>query len=506
MTKIDPYLQKILTAKVYDVAVETPLDKAPNLSARLSNTILIKREDLQKTFSFKVRGAYNKIAHLSEEELKKGVICASAGNHAQGVALAAKKLGIRAVIVMPTTSPSVKVNAVKAKKAEVVLHGESYSDAFTHAKIIEKKEGLTFIHPFDDPYVIAGQGTIAVEILRQYQGPLDAVFVAVGGGGLISGIATYIKHIRPEVKVIAVEPADSDAMHQSIKQNKRVILKNVGLFADGVAVKQVGKENFKICKKFVDDFVLVSTDEIAAGIKDCFEDLRAILEPSGAVAVAGVKKYIDQKNWKGKNVVAIACGANMNFDRLRFVAERAEVGEKKEALFAVTLPERPGALKEFCNILGDRSVTEFNYRYSDKNIAHIFLGVTIKGVEDLAKFKKILSKSLFPFQDLTESELAKLHIRHMIGGHISNNNPVEQIFRIEFPEKPGALTNFLSHLPQALNISLFHYRNHGSDMGRVLIGLQVERSKNNSVLNFLNTVGYSYCDETKNLAYNLFLG
>ncbi len=508
------YLKKILTAKVYDVATESDLDVAPILSKRLKNQVLLKREDQQPVFSFKLRGAYNKMAQLSPDQLKKGVICASAGNHAQGVALGARKLGTRAVIVMPITTPALKIDAVKALGGEVVLHGDSYTDAYAHSVKLGHKQGLTFIHPFDDPEVIAGQGTIAMEMLRQHQGPLHAVFVAIGGGGLISGVANYIKAVRPEVKVIGVQTMDSDAMLQSVNAGKRVALSDVGLFADGTAVKLVGEETFRVAKHLVDEYITVDTDAVCAAIKDVFVDTRSIVEPSGAMAVAAMKKYVAQHKTQGETYAAILCGANMNFDRLRFVAERAEVGEEREALFAVTIPEERGSFKRFCTLLGDlpafggskspRSVTEFNYRISDASQAHVFVGLTTSGPGESSKIAHHLSKNGFQALDLSHDDLAQEHIRHMVGGHsaLAQN---ERLLRFVFPERPGALMKFLSAMRPGWNISLFHYRNQGADYGRILVGLQVPDKDQASFEKFLHTVGYPHVDETDNPVYKLFL-
>jgi threonine dehydratase len=507
------YLKKILTARVYDVAVESTLEPAKNLSRRVHNTVLLKREDQQAVFSFKLRGAYNKMAHLSAAQLKKGVICASAGNHAQGVALGAHKLGTRAVIVMPVTTPQVKVDAVKSFGGEVILHGDSYSDAYTHAVKLEKKNGLTFVHPFDDPDVIAGQGTIAMEILRQIQtigqGSLDAVFVAIGGGGLISGVANYIKAVRPEVKVIGVQMNDSNAMALSVGAGKRVTLPDVGLFADGTAVKLVGEETFRISRELVDEFITVDTDAVCAAIKDIFIDTRSIVEPSGAMSVAAIKQYVATHKTKGETYAAILCGANMNFDRLRFVAERAEVGEEREALFAVTIPEERGSFRRFCELIGalpggPRSVTEFNYRISDASEAHVFVGLTTHGKGESTKIANNFSKHGFKALDLTHDDLAKEHIRHMVGGHtaLSDN---ERLLRFVFPERPGALMKFLGAMKPGWNISLFHYRNQGADYGRILVGLQVPKADNKAFKDFLDTLGYPHVEETDNPVYRLFL-
>jgi len=507
------YLKKILTARVYDVAVESALEPAKNLSRRLNNTVLLKREDQQPVFSFKLRGAYNKMAHLSAAQLKKGVICASAGNHAQGVALSAQKLGTRAVIVMPTTTPQVKIDAVKGWGGEVVLHGDSYSDAYAHAVLLEKKRGLTFVHPFDDPDVIAGQGTIAMEILRQLQSlgsrRLDAVFVAIGGGGLISGVANYIKAVRPEIKVIGVQMNDSDAMIQSVKAKKRVTLPEVGLFSDGTAVKLVGEETFRISRELVDDYITVDTDAVCAAIKDVFVDTRSIVEPAGALAVAAIKQYVATHKTKGETYAAILCGANMNFDRLRFVAERAEVGEEREALFAVTIPEERGSFRRFCELIGalpggPRSVTEFNYRINDAAEAHVFVGLTTSAKGESSKIAAKFSRHGFKALDLTHDELAKEHIRHMVGGHSALSND-ERLLRFIFPERPGALMKFLSLMRPGWNITLFHYRNQGADYGRILVGLQVPKADNAAFKTFLDTLGYPHVEETDNPVYRLFL-
>ena len=498
------YLEKILNAQVYDVAVETPLDPAPNLSARIGNPILFKREDMQPVFSFKLRGAYNKIAQLSPERLKRGVICASAGNHAQGVALSAAKVSCRAVIVMPTTTPAIKIQAVRNRGGEVVLAGDSYDEAYAHALELEKTQKLTFVHPFDDPEVIAGQGTIGMEILRQHPKPIHAVFCCVGGGGLISGVAAYVKRLRPETKIIGVEAVDAAAMTQSLQAGKRVRLKQVGLFADGAAVKYVGEETFRMCQLYVDEMVLVDTDAICAAIKDVFEDTRAVLEPAGALAVAGAKAYAAQHKLKDKTLVAIASGANMNFDRLRFVAERAEIGEQREAVLAVTLPEKPGAYKKFLSLIGARHITEFNYRFNDVKEAHVFVGVQASSRAESLKLVEQLRKNGYATLDLTEDEMAKSHVRHLVGGH-SPKVDHEILYRFEFPERPGALMNFLSQMSSGWNISLFHYRNHGADYGRVLVGMQVPPAEMKQFKEFLKNLGYAHWNETDNPAYKLFL-
>ncbi len=503
------YLKKILNARVYDVATESAMESAQNLSQRLHNTVLLKREDQQPVHSFKLRGAYNKMAHLTPAQLKKGVICASAGNHAQGVALGANKLGCRAVIVMPITTPQVKVDAVKALGGEVVLMGDSYSDAFKHATVLEKKMGMTFVHPFDDPDVIAGQGTIAMEMLRQHQGRLDAVFVAIGGGGLISGVANYIKAVRPEIKVIGVQMNDSDAMIQSVSAKKRVTLNDVGLFSDGTAVKLVGEESFRITRNLVDDYMTVDTDSVCAAIKDVFVDTRSIVEPAGALAVAAIKQYVAKHKTKGETYAAILCGANMNFDRLRFVAERAEVGEEREAIFAVTIPEERGSFKRFCELIGNlpggpRNVTEFNYRISDAAKAHVFVGLTTQGTGESTRISNNFKKHGFENIDLTHDDLAKEHIRHMVGGH-SSLAQNERLMRFVFPERPGALMKFLNLMRPNWNISLFHYRNQGADYGRILVGLQVPEKDDKAFEKFLNTLGYPHVEETHNPVYRMFL-
>jgi threonine dehydratase len=502
--KTAAYLEKILTAKVYDVAIESPLEPAPAISRRMGNNILLKREDKQPVFSFKLRGAYNKMAHLKPEELARGVICASAGNHAQGVALAAQKLGARATIVMPVTTPRIKVAAVAARGAKVELHGDSYHEASLHAKALAKKHKLTFVHPYDDPLVIAGQGTIGLEILRQHTRPIDAIFVPVGGGGLIAGIAAYVKRVSPKTKIIGVEPVDSNAMQASLKAGRRVTLPHVNIFADGVAVKQVGKETFRLCRELVDDMVLVDTDEICAAIKDIFEDTRAVVEPAGGLSLAGAKRWIERRRVKGRTFVAIAGGANMNFDRLRFVAERAELGEHREAVLAVTIPEEPGSFRHLCELLGKRSVTEFNYRFAPGSEAHVFLGVSVSGREEAQRLISQLDRHHMKAVDLSDNELAKLHVRHLVGGRTREAGN-EMLYRFEFPERPGALMNFLDHMGSGWNITLFHYRNHGADVGRVLIGLQVPEAERGAFRRFLRELGYDYTDESRNPAYRFFL-
>ena len=500
------YLQRILTARVYDVAIESPLEPARTLSRRLGHHVLLKREDQQPVFSFKLRGAYNKMARLAPEALARGVICASAGNHAQGVALSARKLGCHATIVMPVTTPKLKIDAVRALGAEVVLHGDSYSDAHGHAKTLEAERKLAFVHPFDDPDVIAGQGTVAMEILRQHQGPLDAVFVAIGGGGLIAGVASYIKAVRPEVKVIGVQMNDSDAMLRSVRAGKRVTLADVGLFSDGTAVKLVGEETFRIVRELVDDFVVVDTDEVCAAIKDVFQDTRSILEPAGAMGVAAIKQYAAalQDKAKGRTFVAITCGANMNFDRLRFVAERAEFGEQREALFAVTLPEERGSFRRLCELIGSRSVTEFNYRISDARQAHVFVGIAIGQRDEADRIERNLVRHGFACVNLTDDELANEHVRHMVGGR-SELARDEHLYRFTFPERPGALMRFLAAMHPDWNISLFHYRNQGADYGRILVGLQVPKGNTRALAAFLGDLGYPFVDESANPVYRLFL-
>ena len=504
MRKTD-YLEKILNARVYDVAQQTPLEVAPGLSRRLGNRLLLKREDLQPVFSFKLRGAYNKMAGLTRAQLARGVIAASAGNHAQGVALAAQKLGCRAVIVMPVTTPRIKIEAVAQRGARVVLHGDSYDEAYRHALKLKRKHGLTFVHPYDDPEVIAGQGTIGMEILRQSTRPIHAVFVAVGGGGLIGGIAAYLKRLRPSVRVIGVEPTDADAMARSLKAGRRVVLPHVGLFADGVAVKQVGRETFRLAREFVDEMVLVDTDEMCAAIKDVFEDTRVVLEPAGALAIAGAKAWVEKRGVRGKTLVAVACGANTNFDRLRFVAERAEVGEHREAVLAVTIPERRGSFRRFLDALGGRNVTEFNYRMSGPSEAHIFVGVSVHGREETARIVRRLARAGCGTLDLSDNEMAKEHVRHMVGGRsmLAQN---ELLYRFEFPERQGALMKFLRSMNPTWNISLFHYRNLGADYGNVLVGLQVPRREMGDFRRFLGRLGYPHANETRNPAYRLFLG
>ncbi|GFE89163.1 L-threonine dehydratase [Steroidobacter agaridevorans] len=501
------YLERILKARVYDVAIATPLDAAPRLSRRLGNSILFKREDLQPVFSFKIRGAYNKIAHLSDTAAKRGVICASAGNHAQGVALAAKRRGIPATIVMPQTTPQIKVQAVLDHGAEVVLHGDDYDQAYEHAMKVMGERQLAFIHPFDDPDVIAGQGTIGMELLRQCAGEqIDAIFIAVGGGGLIAGVAAYVKYLFPKIKIIGVEPDDADAMYKSMQAGKRVTLDRVGIFADGVAVRRVGEETFRLVREYVDEIILVSTDEICAAMQDIFEENRTIVEPSGALSVAGIKRYVQREQCRDRTFISINCGANVNFDRLRHVAERADIGGQREALISVEIPEAKGSFLRFCETLGRRSITEFNYRYSDTASAQLFVGL---GLSDGRREKEATIKSLkdtgYTVHDMSDNEVAKLHVRYMIGGHARGLDN-ERLFRFEFPERPGALLKFLNAIGTRWNITLFHYRNHGSDYGRVLVGVQIPPSESTEFDLHVRELKYVYAEETENSAYKMFLG
>ena len=501
-----PYIERILKARVYDVAIESPLEEAPRLSRRLGNHVLLKREDLQPVFSFKLRGAYNRIAHLSDSAAKRGVVCASAGNHAQGVALSARRRGIPAVIVMPRTTPQIKVEAVIDLGGEVVLHGDDYDTALERALELARERSLVFVHPFDDPDVIAGQGTIGVELLRQTGGHLDAIFVPVGGGGLISGIAVYVKYLYPNIRIIGVEPEDAASMYESLKAGRRVTLDRVGIFADGVAVKRVGEETFSLCRSHVDEIVLLDTDEICAAIQDVFEDTRSIVEPAGALAVAGLKKYIAREGWRDRRVVAINSGANVNFDRLRHVAERADLGGEREALLAVTIPERPGSFLRFCELLGNRNVREFNYRYESEQAAQIFVSFGLaQGRTESDVVIRALREGGYIVTDMTDNEMAKLHVRYMVGGRARGIRD-ELLYRFEFPERPGALLKFLQAVGSRWNISLFHYRNHGSDYGRVLAGIQVPPADRPSFLQYLNELHYAYAEETDNPAYRMFLG
>jgi len=513
------YIKRILNARIYDLAIETPLELAPLVSSRIGSKVLLKREDLQPVFSFKIRGAYNKLLQLKPSVREAGVIAASAGNHAQGLALAAQHLKINATIVMPRTTPAIKVDAVKFRGAKVILHGDTYDEASTYAQKLVDEKGLTYIHPYDDADVIAGQGTVGMEILRQYSGHIDAMFIPVGGGGLCAGVAAYIKYVRPEIKIYAVEPEEAACLKAAMDKNRRVTLPEVGIFADGVAVAQIGKEPYRIMKDLIDGVITVSTDEICAAIKDIFEDTRSIAEPAGAVGLAGLKKYAAEHDGSQQTLVTTVSGANTNFDRLRYISERTEIGEKREAILAVTIPEKPGAYKKFLQTLGKRNITEFNYRYADDKDACIFVGVQVspdipasdkvKGVSDRLELVKELENKGYAVVDMTDNEMAKLHIRHLVGGHAPNIND-EAVYRFEFPERPGALFNFLTKLAGRWNISMFHYRNHGSASGRVLVGMQIPKSDRKAVKNFLDELSsdgaWRYWDETDNEAYQLFLG
>jgi len=501
------YIKRILNAQVYDVARETPLHAAPLLSSRIGNQAFLKREDLQPVFSFKCRGAYNKLVHLGQEARDAGVVAASAGNHAQGVALAAAKLGIQAKIVMPVTTPAIKVDAVRALGARVVLSGDSFDEAAVHAEALVEKEGRTFIHPFDDPDVIAGQGTVAVELVRQASQQLDVVFICCGGGGLLAGMAAYLRYVWPDTRIVGVEPEDAACVQAALLKGRRVTLREVGLFADGCAVAQVGKETFRLIRDTVDDVITVTTDEICAAVKDIFEDTRAIAEPAGALAVAGMKKYAAEHNLSGQTMAATVSGANTNFDRLRYISERTEIGERREAVLSVTIPERPGAFKAFCSAIGKRNVTEFNYRYESATEARVFVGLTITpGDESVADLQANLSQQGYQVLDMTDNETAKLHLRHMIGGRLSDDIADEMVFRVEFPERPGSLLRFLSALDNEYSISLFHYRNHGAAYGRILVGMEVPSGKRADLKKRLVGLGYRYWEETTNPAYLEYLG
>lgn len=503
----DSYIKRILDARVYDVARETPIDEAMLLSARFGNRIWLKREDLQPVFSFKLRGAYNKMHRLQPEQRARGVIAASAGNHAQGLAMAAQRMGVAATIVMPRTTPRIKVDAVRSRGAHVVLHGDSFDEAAAQAQKLVEQKGLTFVHPFDDPDVIAGQGTVGMEIVRQHEEPLDAVFVPVGGGGLLAGMAAYISYVWPTTKIIGVEPEDAACLKAALERGRRVTLPEVGLFADGCAVAQVGRETFRVIRDTVHEVITASTDEICAAIKDIFEDTRGIAEPAGALALAGLKKYVEREGVEGQQLLAVLSGANTNFDRLRYISERTEIGEQREAVISVTIPERPGAFRQFCSALGRRNITEFNYRYSSDRDARVFVGVTVEpGGDDLAGLLAHLREKGYHCEDLTDNEMAKLHIRYMVGGRAPASVSKERVYRVEFPERPGALLKFLSGLGQRWNISLFHYRNHGAAFGRILVGMQVGAREGGRVREQLQGIGYRFWDETDNAAYRLYLG
>jgi threonine dehydratase len=507
ITMPDSYIKRILDARVYDVARETPVDEAVLLSARFRNRIWLKREDLQPVFSFKLRGAYNKMQRLSPEQRKRGVIAASAGNHAQGLAMAAQRMGAPATIVMPRTTPSIKVNAVRSRGAHVVLHGDSFDEAAGRAIELVEEHGLTYVHPFDDPDVIAGQGTVGMEVVRQHQEPLDAVFVPVGGGGLLAGMAAYIRYVWPSTKIIGVEPEDAACLKAALEKQRRVTLKEVGLFADGCAVAQVGKETFRVIRDTVDEVITASTDEMCAAIKDIFEDTRGIAEPAGALALAGLKTYVEREGIEGQQLLAVLSGANTNFDRLRYISERTEIGEKREAVISVTIPEKPGAFRRFCGALGRRNITEFNYRYSSECDARVFVGITVDpGGDDLRHLIDQLELKGYHCEDLTDNEMAKLHIRYMVGGRVPESLGEERVYRVEFPERPGALLKFLSGLGQRWNISLFHYRNHGAAYGRILVGMQVAQNEQAQAREQLESIGYRFWDETDNAAYRLYLG
>lgn len=500
------YIKRILEANVYDVAVESPLSEARFLSDRLQNIILIKREDEQPVYSFKCRGAYNCISKKTPEELAKGIVTASAGNHAQGVALSAEKLGIKATIVMPRTTPDIKVASVRARGGKAVLHGDTFDEAFAHSQKLVEEKGMTYIHPYDDPDVIAGQGTVAMEMLRQHTGPIDAIFVPVGGGGLAAGIAAYVKYLRPEIKVIAVESSESACLAAAMKAKRRVTLPHVGIFADGVAVAQIGKHTWDVCKDNIDEVITVTPDEICAAIKDIFDDTRSVAEPAGALGVAGMKKYVEREQVQGQTLIAIESGANVNFDRMRYISEVAEIGEGREVILAVTIPERPGSFQTFCNLLGKRPITEFNYRFGDSSSAQIYVGVKVaEGPQGKMELLQLLEDKGYPVVDLSDNEISKYHIRHMVGGHAPDSVDDEIVYRFEFPERPGALLAFLKKLGKRWNISMFHYRNHGAANGRVLVGLQVPKGDKKELKGYLDEVGYPFWEETDNPAYQLFL-
>jgi len=501
------YIKRILDARVYDVARETPIDEAALLSARLGNRVWLKREDLQPVFSFKLRGAHNKMQQLSEEQRSHGVVAASAGNHAQGLAMAAQRMGVKAVIVMPRTTPQIKVDAVRARGAKVVLHGDAFDEASAHAQELVDKQGMTYVHPFDDPDIIAGQGTVGMEIVRQHQSPLDALFVPVGGGGLLAGVAAFVSYVWPHTRIIGVEPADAACLKLALQRGRRDRLPEVGLFADGCAVAQIGKEPFRVVRDIVDDVITVSTDEMCAAIKEVFEDTRGIAEPAGALALAGLKKYVEESGVRDQHLLAIISGANTNFDRLRYISERTEIGERREAIISVTIPEKPGSFRAFCSALGRRNITEFNYRYVSDRFARVFVGLSVvPGGGDLQQVLGDLNREGYDAEDLTDNEMAKLHIRYMVGGRAPHNMDPERIYRVEFPERPGALLKFLSALGQRWNISLFHYRNHGAAYGRILVGIQVPPGQKGAMREVLDEIGYPYWDESGNPAYELYLG
>ena len=501
------YIKRILDARVYDVARQTPIDEAALLSARLHNRVWLKREDLQPVFSFKLRGAHNKMHRLSDTQRSKGVVAASAGNHAQGLAMAAQRMGVKAVIVMPRTTPQIKVDAVRARGAKVVLHGDAFDEASSHAQTLVSEQGMTYVHPFDDPDVIAGQGTVGMEIVRQHQSPLDALFVPVGGGGLLAGVAAFVHYVWPQTKIIGVEPADAACLKLALQRGRRDRLPEVGLFADGCAVAQIGKEPFRVIREIVDDVITVSTDEMCAAIKDIFEDTRGIAEPAGALALAGLKKYVEETGARDQQLLAILSGANTNFDRLRYISERTEIGERREAIISVTIPEKPGSFRAFCSALGKRNITEFNYRYATDRFARVFVGLSVApGGHDLQHVLDDLTRQDYDAEDLTDNEMAKLHIRYMVGGRAPQNMDPERIYRVEFPERPGALLKFLSALGQRWNISMFHYRNHGAAYGRILVGIQVPQGQKGAMREELDEIGYPYWDESANPAYQLYLG
>ena len=501
------YIKRILDARVYDVARETPVDEAHLMSRRLGNQVWLKREDLQPIFSFKLRGAYNKMSKLSQEERDRGVVAASAGNHAQGLAMAAQHMGVSATIVMPRTTPQIKVDAVRNRGAKTVLYGDSFEEASEHAQKLVVEKNMVFVHPFDDPDVIAGQGTVGMEIVRQHQAPLDVLFVPVGGGGLLAGVAAYVRYVWPKTRIIGVEPEDAACLKLALDKGRRVTLPEVGLFADGCAVAQVGKETFRVIRETVDEVITASTDEMCAAIKDIFEDTRSIAEPAGALALAGLKKYVERTGVKDQQLLAIVSGANTNFDRLRYISERTEIGEQREAVISVTIPERPGSFRKFCSALGRRNITEFNYRYAGSELARIFVGVSVTpGGEDLAELLADLDAQGYQTEDLTDNETAKLHVRYMVGGKRADEQIAESVYRLQFPERPGALLKFLSGMGQRWNISMFHYRNHGAAYGRILVGVQASKSDRREVNKVLDKVGYPYWDESDNRAYQLYLG